>query len=94
MLAPQYFTKMFFSRKAPPLWVSCRPFCSPIRRSSSLVATAQQRISESSAKKGRKGPPKGKIKDPKDPNKVVSRTALINFRPRGHEQTRASDKST
>ena len=56
---------------------------------------ARARLDEpTEQKKGKKGPPKGKPRDPNDPTKFVSRATLINFRPRGKTTVKSADKST
>lgn len=58
------------------------------------MRTAQTRLDEPTEKKRKKGPPKGKPRDPNDPTKFVSRATLINFRPRGKTTIKSVDKST
>ena len=88
--------KMFLPRKAPPLISPRLSFQSQIRCISAYsLRIAQARLDEpTEKKKGKKGPPKGKPRDPNDPTKFVSRATLINFRPRGKTKIRSADKST
>jgi hypothetical protein len=57
------------------------------------MRTAKTRLDEPTEKKRKKGPPKGKRRDPNDPTKFVSRATLINFRPRGKTTIKSADKS-
>jgi hypothetical protein len=71
---------MFLSRGVPPLLVP--PFYSHLSvRNVSSARTTQLRLGLIPKKK--RGPKSRVYTDPEDPTKVVKRTQLINFRPRG-----------
>ena len=76
-----------------PARVPCR-FCQHLLSQRSYSKKIKVGLGAEPALPKKRGPPKGKVRDPTDPSKTVNRANVINFKPRGPTVGRAANKST
>jgi hypothetical protein len=84
--------EMMLLPRRPPLLLSPSLTCTVFVRHS-VTSALRAAVRRGEIAPGKRGPAKGKLRDPNDPTKTINRTEVINFRPRGPNKMPTTERS-